>query len=304
MFGRKIKRARIPSDPVFIVGHWRTGSTLLHQLFSCDPQFIVPTLLQCTYPDSFLSSKKFIAPVMKRFLPDKRPMDNVVLGPDVPQEDEYALFRLTGFSPVERLIFPHSSRYFILGDDDFLPDKLKLQQWKRALVHFATKLHMDSAGERIIFKNPFHSIRISVLREMFPNALFIHTYRDPRVVIPSTIHMWTVVGNDNTLRREWKPPLLEDVITGFDNIMASIHRELSGLPKEKYIEVCFEELERYPVKMIQKIYSHFRFDFSENIKTRLESFLKKTAGYKKNTYNLSMEQEEAISTKLKHYIMV
>jgi hypothetical protein len=304
MFGRIIMRARIPKAPVFIIGHWRTGSTLLHQLFSCDPQFIVPTLLQCTYPDSFLSSKRFIAPVMKRVLPEKRPMDNVLIGPDYPQEDEYALFRLTTFSPVERLIFPHSSDYFILGDKDFLPQEHDLEKWKEALIHFTKKLHVGSTGERVVYKNPFHSMRIPLLKEMFPNALFIHTHRDPRVVIPSTVHMWTVVGNENALRKEWKPPPLDDVITGFDNIMASINRDLSGLPKEEYIEVCFEELERNPVKMIQKIYSHFRFDFSENIKARLESFLKKTAGYKKNTYNLSMEQEEAISTKLKHYIMV
>ncbi len=302
MFGRKIKKTRIPNDPIFIIGHWRTGSTLLHQLFSCDPQFIVPTLLQCTYPDSFLGSKKFIAPVMKQFLPEKRPMDNVLLGHGDPQEDEYALFRLTTFSPLERLIFPHSSDYFILGDEDFLPEGPHLQKWKQALIHFATKLHMDSSGERIVFKNPFHSPRISVLKEMFPNARFIHTYRDPRVVIPSTMHMWKVVGNENTLRREWSPPQLEDVIKGFDTIVNRVDKEFSVLPEDKYVEVCFEELEKDPVKMIQKIYSHFGFDISESCQSRLEAFLKKTSGYKKNKYNLDKEQEDIICSRLKGYM--
>lgn len=302
MYGRKIKRAKIPNDPIFIVGHWRTGSTLLHQLFSCDPQFIVPTLLQCTYPDSFLSSKKFIAPVMKWFLPEKRPMDNVLLGPNDPQEDEYALLRMSTYSPLERVVFPHSADYFILGDETFLPQEPGLTKWKKAFFHFTRKLHIDSAGERVVFKNPFHSLRIPILREMFPNAMFIHTYRDPRAVIPSTIHMWTVVGRENTLRRQWRPPAFENVISGFDVITTRIKDELSGLPKDKYIEVCFEKLEMEPQNEVKKIYSHFGFDFSEEFNSRLDAFLKRISGYKKNIYNQSKEQDQIIRTKLKHHI--
>ena len=52
-----------PEDPIFIISHWRTGSTYLHQLLNCDPELTAPTLFQCSFPDSFRTSRRFVAPV-------------------------------------------------------------------------------------------------------------------------------------------------------------------------------------------------------------------------------------------------
>src|SRR5688572_1687594 len=38
-FGRYIEGTRIETPPVFIVGHWRSGTTLLHELLSHDSRF-------------------------------------------------------------------------------------------------------------------------------------------------------------------------------------------------------------------------------------------------------------------------
>lgn len=301
LYGRRIKNTPAPTNPIFIIGHWRTGSTLLHQLLNCDPRLTVPDQLQCTYPESFISGRKFIEPVMGSMLPDKRPMDNVKAGLHEPQEDEYAIFRMSGFSPVERLLFPHSGDYFLAGDETFLPPQSRLHQWENAVKHFAAKLYLHT-GKRIVFKNPFHSMRIPTLKKLFPDALFIHIFRNPLTVIPSTQHMWTVVGKENALRKEWKPPKPEDILACYNNVITRINKDLSDLPRERYIEISFENLEKKPVTEIQKIYKHFNIDFSDSFEEKLKTFLKSIEGYKKNRYKLSKEQEEIIQNHLQHHM--
>ncbi len=105
-FGKEIREITITRPPLFIVGHWRTGSTLLHQLISLDPQFTAPNMVQTTIPDHFLFSTRYYQPILRRALPKTRPMDNVFLSPLQPQEDEFALVRMGSESPLEKLIFP------------------------------------------------------------------------------------------------------------------------------------------------------------------------------------------------------
>lgn len=301
IYGRKIKKAKIPEDPIFIVGHWRTGSTFLHQLLQRDPSLTTPTLLQTTYPESFMSASHFIAPMMNKFLPETRPMDNVKLGIKDPQEDEYALLRLCSYSPLEKLIWPHSTRYFILECDNFIAPQGKEEQWEKAMMLFTKKLSLSS-GKRVVFKNPFHSLRITTLKKLFPKAKFIHIYRNPYKVIPSTINMWTITGQDNALLKGDGAPSIEEAIDGFDMIMNGMYNQLEQLPKEDYIEVKFEEIEKDPIKHLKRIYKHFDIEFTDEFKAAVSLFLEESKKYKKNKYKKDYE-ERLIKEKLKKHFV-
>jgi hypothetical protein len=52
-FGREIANTQVKA-PLFILGHWRTGTTLLHQLLALDEQFAYPNLFQVSHPHTFL----------------------------------------------------------------------------------------------------------------------------------------------------------------------------------------------------------------------------------------------------------
>jgi len=138
-YEQKIIDQKLSTNPVIIIGHWRTGSTYLHQLLSIDPNFVTSNVFQASIPDSFLTSRKSYEPIMQRFVKGTRPMDQVKLGLDEPLEDEYALFRLTSYSPLKHLIFPKSKTYFLKLEPDFLPTENKLEEWKNALKHFYKK---------------------------------------------------------------------------------------------------------------------------------------------------------------------
>jgi hypothetical protein len=106
VFGRRIATARISQPPVFIIGHWRSGTTLLHELMFLDSQFCSPTTYQCCTPSHFLVSDWFLPWCTSFLLPKNRPMDNMEAGWDRPQEDEFALLTLGAPTPYLRMAYP------------------------------------------------------------------------------------------------------------------------------------------------------------------------------------------------------
>ena len=298
-YGNILKTHKIPINPVFIIGHWRTGSTFLHQLISIDQNFVVPTVFHASVPDSFLVSRKYYEPIMSKMIGKKRPMDNVKLGFDEPQEDEYALMKLTLDSPLFKLIFPDNPNYFLNGYDDFLPDE-DLEVWKTELFNFCKKLDF-STGKQIVFKNPFHSMRIPLLVDMFPDARFIHIYRNPYDVIPSTVNMWNITGRQNILKGKYKEPVISDVITFFGKFINKLQNDLYNLPMKMWCEVKFEDLDQNPQAEIRKIYNHFGWQFSDVFEEKLKSFLVGLKDYKKNSYSITDNDKHQIQQLLEQY---
>ena len=302
LFQRKLSQIQTPSDPLIIVGHWRTGSTFLHQILSSDPQLTAPTLYQCCFPTSFLSARPFVQPILSPATKGKRPMDNVQVNMDSPHEDEDALFRMTGISPLRKMLFPEQSKYFLLGDTTFMPDSAaQSAAWEHALKLFTKKIFFQT-GKKLVLKNPFHSLRIPLLKKAFPQARFINILRDPHKVIPSTVHMWSIVGKDNSLKKNWCAPSIDTAITVFDHITETVHRDLSDLPCSSVYQIRFEELEQDPLHHIQNMYKHFDMQFSEITRSPMEQFLTSVSRYTKNNHTIGSEDRQCISDRLDTYM--
>jgi hypothetical protein len=295
--GDQLKNHPVPENPVFIVGHWRTGSTFLHKLMSLDKQCTAPTVFQISVPDSFLVSRKYYEPIMTKVMGKKRPMDNVKLGFDEPQEDEYALMKLTMDSPLIKLIFPNNDDYFLNGYEDFMPTDV--EKWKREMSNFCKKLDF-ATGKRIILKNPFHSMRIPLLVKMFPDARFIHIYRNPYDVIPSTMNLWNIVGSQNQLKKKWSPPKLVDVVKSYNKILSKINVDFGILPDETKYELRFEDFEKNPVVELKKMYNHFKWEFTGDFEGRLKNHLANLKDYQKNKYSVTDSEKEEIHSILKN----
>lgn len=297
---KKLEAFEMPNDPIFIVGHWRTGSTLLHQLMSLDDQLVAPTMFQVSVPDSFLVSEKYYKPVMTRMMSQKRPMDNVALGFNEPQEDEYALIKLAPDSPLEKLIFPQNKKYFLLDYEDFIPSENALKIWKKALHIFCKRLSYP-AGKMVLLKNPFHSMRIPLLLEMYPNAKFIHIHRHPYKVVPSTIHMWNIVSKENKLKGKKVSLQMEDVVAVLSRMLSEIRLRFEFIPENAKAEIYFSELENDPVVSLKNIYNKLELDYTPEFEKKLKEHLKQMKFYQKNNYELSQKDKITIRNSLKAY---
>ena len=77
---------RVHKRPLFILGHPRTGTTLLHNLLSLDVEtFGVCSTFCAGFPSSFLWFERFKS-LLSGMCDSKRPMDDMELSLDVPQE--------------------------------------------------------------------------------------------------------------------------------------------------------------------------------------------------------------------------
>ncbi len=294
-FAKQLKNAKTPDDPLIIIGNWRTGTTLLHQLLAQDPQFTTPTVYQVSNPDHFLISKKYYKPIMSKALGNKRPMDNVKLGIDEPQEDEYALLKTLKNTPLEELLFSGKTSFFN-------PNKMMLpsseeQQFIQQIRYFCKKLAFNK-NARVLLKNPFHSMRINALIKAFPGAQFIHITRDPEAVIPSAIHMWNIVGKQNMLKGNFKSPSVKEIANTYNVIVNEVRKSFKTLDKTQKIEVKFENLEKYPVNCINNIYQQLNIEFTPEYEKNLKQYCEALKKYKKNRYNLSSQDKSQIKNML------
>ena len=86
--------------PVFVLGHPRTGTTHMFNLLSLNKrEFTCATTFMVGFPLSFLWFEKHRWLLGNNILSEKRPMDNMKLEWDSPQEDELAINAITGLSP-------------------------------------------------------------------------------------------------------------------------------------------------------------------------------------------------------------
>ena len=302
-YSKKLRKVAIPEDPVFIIGHWRTGTTYLHQLFNLDPGLCTPTLFQVAIPDSFLISYPFLGPVLRRAVSNRRPMDQVRLGIDEPQEDEYALYRTADFSPLEKLVFPESKEYFLNHGTEFLPSGKQLERWSATLTGYFAKLHY-ATGQRIISKNPFNSFRIKTLSGLFPKAKFIHITRHPYDVVPSTVHMWRVVGSQNALNSDFSVPEVTDVVRVLKQLEETVARDSSTLPEGSILHIRFEDMETDPEGMMKNLYGWLGMVFTDEHKEKINRFNLMNKEFKKNTFTLKDEEMRIIAGNLEDHMKV
>ena len=71
------------------------------------------------------------------------------------------------------------------------------EHWKRTFDLYIRYLNLHY-GKRLTLKSPPHTGRIGLLKELYPNAKFIHITRDPQSFIPSTMHLWAALETATT----------------------------------------------------------------------------------------------------------
>jgi hypothetical protein len=89
-----LERRTSVKSPIFIVGHWRSGTTHLHNILCQAENFGYISPLAVGLPWDLLGIARLFQPLMKLALPRERYVDRVAVKPDSPQEDSIALFSI------------------------------------------------------------------------------------------------------------------------------------------------------------------------------------------------------------------
>ena len=301
VLGRKVARTEIKDHPIFIIGHWRAGTTLLHELMVSDDRHTYPDTFACFCPSHYLISRRLFRPLLAFLMPSRRPMDNMPAGSDRPQEDEFALCNLGVPSPYLSLVFPNRPpQYPEYLDLEEVPADA-LARWKRTFVWFLKCITLASP-RRIVLKSPPHTCRIRVLLELFPQARFIHIVRDPYVVFPSTLHLWKRLSRDQGLQSPKYEGLEESVFETFNHMYEVFERDRELIGPGRLSEVSYEALVADPIGEMRRIYEELELGEFDKLLPALEEYVARQAGYKRNRYEISLETRAEIARRWSSFI--
>lgn len=298
LFGRQIDNAKFPGPPLFILGHWRSGTTLLHNLLAEDKRYVTPNTYEVINPHHFLLTESTVTKFTKWMLPKTRPMDNMKLSWTSPQEDESALLNLTLSSAYLMLAFQgqreYYGRYF---DMQGVPEK-ELTRWKKEFVYFVKKLTVKT-GRQILLKSPTHTYRIPLILEMFPDANFVNIVRNPYSVFNSTMHLRRKMFEANGLGRTNFEGMEEDVCKTYSHLFERYHADKHLIPAGRLYEIRYEELEKDPIGEMRKVYSHFKWTGFEELEKTIAGQLDSLREYKKNEFHMDPDLKRRVYQRFK-----
>ena len=288
VYGRKVANKTIEHAPIFILGHWRSGTTLLHNLMTMDPEMTYPNLYQCMYPGHFLLTESIVPPLTKYFLPKTRPMDNIVTTWSTPQEDEIALALDCGLSPYLMTAF-HMRRDIygrFFDPRDMTDDERTI--WKASLLRLMQKLTIRK-NRPIVLKSPTHTFRVATLLEMFPNAKFVYIYRDPYAVYNSSMHLRRTMFAENSLF----PPNMEgneeEMCLNYETCIKTYEETKSLIPAGNLHELRFEDLEVDPLGEVAQTYKALGLTSWASVEPLIKSELPNLTAYKKNSFRMDRD---------------
>jgi hypothetical protein len=300
IYGRRIRETPIKRPPVFIVGHWRSGTTYLHELLSLDDRFGSPTTYQCFAPHHFLLTEWFFIRFMGWLIPKQRPMDNMAASLTAPQEDEFALMVLGAPSPYLRMAFPNDPppHLEMLSMQGVPPDDLA--RFEQTLLHFA-RLMTHRTGQQLLLKSPPHTGRLETLVRLFPGAKFVHITRDPYAIFSSTRKLWESLDDVQGLQRPRHEHLDEYIYDCLERMYRGFEDQRSRLPAESIVDLKYEDLVQDPVGHLREIYQRLDLGDFEPVRQKLETFVAGKKDYKTNRHELPAGVKEEVQRRWRSY---
>ncbi len=284
VYSGKVKKHRFQKTPLFVLGHWRSGTTHLHNLLTKDPRLGFVSTYQSVFPSN-LSSKWLFKTFMKLNMPDKRPTDNIKLNVDYPQEDEFALSNLQSNAYYNFFYFPEQyNEFFERAVHHKNLSEKEVEKWYNSYDKLLKKALINSGSERITVKNPVNTGRIDKILKLYPDAKFIFIYRNPVTVFFSTRHFFQNLYPTLWFHEVDNDFIDEMIFETYVKLMELYFKYKSLIPAGNLIEIKFEEFEKNPLIQLENIYRNLlKEDFSVAEPYFLE-YSKAQKDYKKNKY--------------------
>lgn len=271
----EIEQAPI-TEPVFIIGMPRTGTTILHALLHQDPAHRSPLAWECLLPypphtpETFENNEQ-LATIRKEFsqlfklVPDF--LRKHYMAADSPQE-------CLGIDALDFNTFQLSAQLYVPSYMDWIAngaDRLATMRFHKRFLQYLQSGGVT--GDRWLLKSPVHLMRLPELFGVYPDARIIMTHRDPTNVVTSTA---SLISSVRSLYSDHEDPHR----TGHEQlaIWSLYHKRFlesrAKLNKEdRIIDLKFDDFAKDQIGTVKKIYDRFGWEFSDIALVHFKEFL-------------------------------
>ena len=272
-------------DPLFILGHWRSGTTFLHNIFAQDKHFGYTTTYQTVFPHYVMALQGFFKPTMGWLMPDHRPTDNMELAPDLPQEEEFAINNACPINYYNFWFFPekmqeYADRYLTFSKITPQEEALFKQEFDK-LVRISL---WNTGGTQYLSKNPPHTGRVKALTELYPNAKFVYLIRNPYTVFESTRNFFLNTIKPLELHSISQEEMEQNILHIYMDLYHAYQKQKRFIPEGNLLELRFEDIEQDALGMTARIYHDLSLPGWEEARPAIEKYIGGKKGYKKNKY--------------------
>ncbi len=277
--------------PIFIMALPRTGTTILHSIIAEDPRHRSPLLweMQCPYPpckeenhhndprieelEKTSGKVEMLAPGMNaihesnpRLAEECLPM----LATAFFQEQYSTVYRMPGY------------REWYMNTD-----AKPAYEWHKIFLQY---LQANYRSRRWALKSPMHLPFLETILDIYPDAQFIQTHREPLKVLGSLSSL------SCTLRSAFSDNIdpvkfgQEESIFFADVVQRGIvQRDRINRP-EIFYDYQFDDVINRPIDAIADLYEYFGWEFTSEARVKMQHFIDNRPRTKHGKHSYSLEQ--------------
>ncbi|MCB1077803.1 MAG: sulfotransferase [Verrucomicrobiae bacterium] len=295
-YGRAIREHEVKKPPIFLIGHWRSGTTHLHNLLSRDPQFGYMDFGQTAMPWDMIGDKvEFGRSVIRKILPATRGYDNVRLSLEEPQEEEIALGSMNRIGYFHSYYFPQDAwaegRRALFFDGATEQER---ENFERAYEFLIRKVSFAKGGKRLLFKNPPSTVRIPLLKRLYPHAKFVHIVRNPYPVYRSSIGKFPRLFNAFAWQDFSDVDTHRITIDTYADLMKQYLVDRQTLSDQDLYETSYEKITADPLGEIGRIYDRFEIEDKDAGLASIGQYVESIRDYEPNVHRMSRAHVEEI----------
>ncbi len=280
---------------VIVLGYFRSGTTHLHNLLSCDGRFVTPRWRQCLAPQGFWGAWTLLRTFLIPFLGNSRPHDDVPFGPDWPGEDDFATCNWTLASSLPgRFVTPGARDHWRRFHDLEGLSPGELRRWRFATAAFLWKLSRGKARRPILLKSPSHLARVDELVRLLgaDRVRFVHIARDPAAVVRSNVAMHERLESGFAIQDP--PPASQTREYLIDEYTRSVERFVTSERSSgaRIARVRYADLVNDPLGELERVYGEMEIEWTPRVRGSLVRYLHTVGEYKARHSHAPGEDED------------
>ena len=290
-------------EPVFVIGHGRSGTTHLHDLLYQDEERFSCFLMYELFWSALIPKKlirlaaRFDEKYLGRFF-ERRAQANSDArysetrdahhqAANYPEEDDGVL-TYSCSSGAWSLRVPDLTVVGFHYSDDW-PDRKRRRMMGFYRECLRRQLYLNGPDKIHLSKNPTFTGRIESLIEFFPDAKFIVPYRNPLETMPSLLKLmrgfWTIRGVSEERMRAGYTLLIKQSLHSY----AYPAEVFAQHPEIQTSELDYRDLIANPKAVVERIYDEFGYSMTPRLE-RILTEAQNKGGKHETKHSYSLEE--------------
>lgn len=275
------------TQPLFIAGLPRTGTTILHSLLAQDPACRSPLSWEAAQPcppesgeDKRIAQSEQQLKMLCKFIPGFAAIHPV--GAEMPQECiSLMAFNFTSVQFELNFDIPSYQSWY------YQQDLVPTYEYHKQILQL---LQYNKPGKHWALKTPPHLGAIGDILKAYPDARIVQTHRDPTRVMASVSSLYYALRG---LCTDYVDPYALGKLE-----LATWSKQLNmGLEARKavpekagqFFDLQFEELLDNPIACVKRLYQHFEMDFSAEAEKAMRDYMRDNQRAKHGHHHYTLE---------------